>query len=74
MSGDQPTMPEDVPDVVMDHAEPKPVNGPRSRASSMSSGMSYDEAKDVSGRWKLTMICRNMLTYSLAQDPRIQLA
>ena len=74
VSGDQPTMPEDVPDVVMDHAEPKPVNVPRSRASSMSSGMSYDEAKDVSGRWKLTMICRNMLTYSLAQDPRIQLA
>ena len=36
-------------DITMENVGPSPVNAPRSRASSISSGMSYDEAKDVSG-------------------------
>ena len=68
----QPQALGNVSDVTMDYAGPSPVNVPRSRTSSMSSGMGYDEAKDVSGVSHASILNHNALTGSLAQDPRIR--
>lgn len=62
-SGSQHNASEYGPDVTMERAGLSPVNVPRSRASSISSGMSYDEAKDVSGKLHLNGASHVALTY-----------
>lgn len=71
-TGSQHNASEYGPDINMDHAGPSPVNAPRSRASSISSGMSYDEAKDVSGELHLNVFSHIAPTQFFAQVLRIQ--